>query len=220
MLGYVSRMSIERKTYRVNEVFYSLQGEGVRSGTPNVFVRFSGCNLQCDLEPGPLSPGGFACDTEFMSGQTYDASELIETMINTGGNPRGALGCSWCILTGGEPLLQVDAELIDQLRLAGYQLALETNGTRRIPAGIDYVVVSPKVAEHAVRAQRADELRYVRAVGQGIPRPSLDAQYFCLSPAADGNAIPLANVRYCIDLVKENPKWRLSLQQHKLLAIR
>src|SRR5262245_35338828 len=95
--------------YRINEVFYSLQGEGVRAGTANVFVRFTGCNLRCAMEPGDRSPGGFDCDTEFVSGRAVTLEELDDWI---GVATRG-VACAWLILTGGEPALQADREFID-----------------------------------------------------------------------------------------------------------
>ena len=202
------------RRYKVNEIFLSVQGEGARQGDPSVFVRFTGCNLRCAVEPGPRSPGGFDCDTEFMSGRWLDEDQLVNEIAAT------AKGCYWLVLTGGEPLLQVDEDLTMLLKGCGYNLALETNGTRRIPAGFDWVAVSPKVAEHAVRAQYADELRYVRGYGQGIPRPARIAQRYFLSPAFDGNEIEPRTVEWCRKLCEENPRWELSIQQHKLQQIR
>lgn len=200
--------------YRINEVFYSLQGEGVRAGTPNLFVRFSGCNLECRIEEGPKSPGGFDCDTEFMSGRTLSTDELLYVLKDTGH------GCPNVILTGGEPALQVDEALVRTLHAAGYFVAIETNGSIAVPADIDWVTVSPKVAEHAVRQLTAHEVRYVRCYGQGIPRPACKAQYQLISPGFDGDRVNDDNVRWCIQLVKENPEWRLSVQQHKWWRVR
>src|SRR3954464_3724428 len=104
--------------YRVNEIFYSLQGEGVRAGTPNLFLRFARCNLACRAETH-----GFDCDTEFESGRRMTLPEILEEIRNL------SAACRWVVLTGGEPALQVDGDLIDALHGAGYQLAIETNGS-------------------------------------------------------------------------------------------
>jgi organic radical activating enzyme len=210
----------EEKRYRVNEIFYSLQGEGARAGSANVFVRFSGCNLKCDMEPGLLSPGGFACDTEFVSGVDYTLDELVRKIseADTG-------GCHWVIFTGGEPLLQLDADLIKALCLRDYRVAIETNGTRPIPKGldhdIDYIAVSPKVAEHALKIERAEELRYVITADRGIPRPSIKADHYFLSPAFDQDGrVDRAALTRCIELCLIYPQWRLSLQLHKVIGVR
>jgi len=198
----------------VNEVFYSLQGEGARAGHPSVFIRFSGCNMKCRVEAGPDSPGGFDCDTEFVSGEAYTEEALVEDVLAAAGE------CRWVVLTGGEPLLQVTRSLINLLKEQGFKIALETNGTMLIPVGLDWVVVSPKVAEHAIRAQYADELRYVRGVGQGIPKPSLDAEAKFLSPAFKGDQLDPEAVQTCIDLCLRHPDWALSVQAHKLWGVR
>lgn len=204
------------KTYRINEVFYSLQGEGMRAGTANVFVRFTGCNMKCRIEPGELSPGGFDCDTEFASGRSLTAKELIEWVMST--DPHE---CGWVIFTGGEPGLQLDASLVEQFHLAGYKCAVETNGSIDLTGlGLDWTCVSPKVAEHAVRQLYADEVKYVRAHGQGIPKPACLATNKLLSPAFNGLDIDRASLNWCIDLVRENPEWRLSVQLHKSWTIR
>jgi len=202
------------KTYRINEVFYSLQGEGARSGEPSVFIRFSGCNMTCAVEPSDTSPGGFNCDTEFVSGRSLTAEQLIEEIEAL------TLSCRWLVLTGGEPLLQLDRDLILTLKAAGYFLAIETNGTKEIPSGLDWVCVSPKVAEHAVVPTKADEVKYVRAKGQGIPRPAVKATHKYLSPAFDSREVAGETLQWCIGLCLENPEWRLSVQDHNLWNVR
>jgi 7-carboxy-7-deazaguanine synthase len=204
------------RTYAINEVFYSLQGEGTRAGAASVFVRFQGCNLRCDVEPGERSPGGFRCDTEFASGRKLTAAEVLAEVLVVRG--RG----QWVVLTGGEPLLQLDGELVAALKGSGLRLAVETNGTID-PAGLglDWVTLSPKVAEHAVRCRRADELKYVRGYGQGIPRPECScAGDLWISPAFDGTELDQRTLDWCVKLVKENPEWRLSAQMHKFMRIR
>ncbi len=200
---------MQKRTYKVNEVFYSIQGEGARAGSANVFVRFAGCNLECDVEPGPKSPGGFACDTEFASGRALTTSELLDWIKKVGG------ACRWLILTGGEPGLQADEALVGDLHSAGYKVAVETNGSVAVPSSIDWITVSPKVAEHTIKLSTADEIKYVRRWGQGVPRPKCKAVHQYLSPAFDGNNINQENLQWCIELVKANPTWKLSTQQHK-----
>ena len=134
----------------INEIFYSLQGEGMRAGTANVFVRFSGCNLQCRIEPGDKSPGGFDCDTEFTSGRRMSLEDVVVEAKTI------APQCRWLILTGGEPGLQITQEMIESLHREGYKIAVETNGSIALPDAIDWITVSPKVAEHALRQLRAN----------------------------------------------------------------
>ena len=195
--------------YVVNEIFYSLQGEGVRAGTPNLFLRFARCNLACRAETH-----GFDCDTEFESGRRMTIAEIREEMTELSST------CRWVVLTGGEPALQVDRELIDALNEAGYQLAIETNGSVLLPPGIDWVTVSPKVAEHALRQLTAQEVKYVRGYGQAIPRTVVEAEHYLISPAFDGPEVDPRTLDWCIRLVRENPPWRLSVQQHKLWQVR
>jgi organic radical activating enzyme len=195
--------------YVVNEIFYSLQGEGVRAGTPNLFLRFARCNLACKVETH-----GFDCDTEFESGRPMTIAEIREELTVLSAT------CRWVVLTGGEPALQVDRELIDALHGAGYQLAIETNGSVALPAAIDWVTVSPKVAEHAIRQRTAHEVKYVRGYGQALPRTAVEADHYLISPAFDGPAVDPRALDWCIQLVRQNPPWRLSIQQHKLWQVR
>ena len=206
------------KTYRVNEGYYSLQGEGMRAGTANTFVRFTGCNLKCTKEPGDKSPGGFDCDTEFESGRNVTKEAIAKWIEETHGNR--IVASDWIILTGGEPGLQVDAELIDYFKTRGFKLAIETNGSIELPAGLDWITVSPKVAEHAIRQLTANEVKYVRGYGQAIPKTAVKADHYLISPAFDGMHVDNKTMQWCIDLVKDHPKWRLSVQQHKAINIR
>jgi len=205
------------KRYSVNEIFFSLQGEGARAGTPNIFVRFSGCNMRCDVRAGEKSPGGFACDTEFESGQSRTAAQIVSAALKL--TPKAGVGV---IFTGGEPALQLDVPLVNAVRKAGFgPLCIETNGTIDVaPLGLDWISLSPKVAEHAVRVRSCDEIRYVRGHGQGLPRPSAKAGRKFISPAFSGDALDPETLRWCVDLVKNHPGWALSVQQHKTWGIR
>lgn len=190
--------------YRVNEIFYSLQGEGFWTGTPMVFVRFSGCNLRCPF-----------CDTDHREGRPMRAEEIVQAVRATG-------SCKRVCLTGGEPLLQLDGELVDALHAAGYQLHLETNGTREVPEGLDWVTLSPKedvVVNGKVVLERADELKLVLAPGADPAKwAGFPASWYFLQPCAapDGSANTAETVAY----IQAHPQWRLSLQTHKLLNIR
>lgn len=171
-----------------------------------MFVRLQGCDLAC----------GF-CDTEFKSGKdmTLDAIQ--------GWCQVNAPHCPWIIWTGGEPTLQLTADVVAHFKDRGYQQAIETNGNHPVPAGLDWVCCSPKVAEHVLKRNfpnGVDELRYVRHSGQlGVPQPEITAKTYYLSPMFDGNNPNQENLKHCIKLCLENPKWSLSLQTHKLTRI-
>jgi organic radical activating enzyme len=218
-------------SYTVNEIFHSLQGEGVRAGKSHVFIRFAGCNQTCKIETH-----GFDCDTDFSNGVKMTAKEIVTAVDELAFNPS-------VILTGGEPCLQVDDELIDALaRPLGTDelcrdICLETNGSVKVgwTGWLTHVTVSPKSAEHTIRIfdnltvtipydyemGPFVELRYVRNAGQAIPKPSNLANDYCISPAfnADGT-LDMDCLQHCIGLVKENPEWRLSVQQHKFWRVR
>jgi organic radical activating enzyme len=195
--------------YLVNEIFYSLQGEGVRAGAPSFFLRLAKCNLACKVETH-----GFDCDTEFESGRWMTLPEIVDELRQLSEK------CEWIVLTGGEPALQVDREMIDALHAAGYKLAIETNGSVELPEGLDWITVSPKVAEHAIRQKKAQEVKYVRGYGQAVPRTVVEAEHYLISPAFEGEQLDPRTLDWCIRLCKENPPWRLSVQQHKTWKVR
>ena len=197
------------KKYRINEIFCSLQGEGVRAGCPSLFVRFSKCNLQCTIESH-----GFDCDTEFESGRDMSVEEIVVQLDHLSAQ------CEWIVLTGGEPALQVDETLVEGLHAAGYKLAIETNGSRQLPEGLDWVTVSPKVREEEIRQRTANEVKYVRAQGQGIPETVVEAQHYLISPAFSGDRLDPETLRWCLRLVQDYPEWRISVQQHKGWGVR
>ena len=197
-------------SYYVNEVFYSLQGEGMRAGEASVFLRFSGCNVRCSLQTH-----GFDCDTEYVSNRRQTLEELVEDVNNLAGP------CRWVVLTGGEPGLQATPELVSALHDCGLQVAIETNGSIDVShLNLDWITVSPKVAEHAIKQLQADEVKYVRGYGQGIPKPRCKATHQLISPATCGHLIDRKALKWCINLVQESPDWRLSVQQHKLWGVR
>lgn len=189
---------------KINEVFYSLQGEGNRVGTSNIFVRFSGCNLACGY-----------CDTEFESGVVHTNETLIDEISR--------YDCRSIIFTGGEPAIQLiqNKALIQELKKFGYFLAIETNGTINVDdLNLDWITVSPKVAEHAIKQKVAMEVKYVRGYGQGLPETVIISQYKYISPMFDGNILRKETLEWCIDLVKKNPPWRLTMQYHKFWNVR
>lgn len=184
----------------------SLQGEGARAGEASIFIRLAGCDLTC----------GF-CDTEFESGIEMSNEQLLEDINKIRGK------CLWIVWTGGEPALQLTKEIVQYFSDKGFMQAIETNGGHRVPENLDFVTVSPKVAEHVLKQKFPDgvtELKYVRHAGQKtVPEPSIAAEHYFLSPVFDGDKPNQENVKHCIQLIKDNPKWKLSLQMHKLLKI-
>lgn len=198
------------KRYPIKECFLSLQGEGMWAGRTSVFLRFAGCNLKCRKETH-----GFDCDTDFEGGRTLSVSEVVEEVVSVAG------GCEWIVLTGGEPALFLDPELAAALG-DHHNLAIETNGTVPLKARVDWVSVSPKRGER-LALSFADEIKIVLAAGQplhGAINGRIDANHYLLSPAFEGDTLPEENLRYCIDLCLRNPRWKLSVQQHKLWKVR
>lgn len=192
--------------YQVNEIFYSLQGEGRWAGRPAVFIRFSGCNLRCPF-----------CDTDFSRHTPMTLHQILDAIATWS-------DCHFVVLTGGEPSLQVDPPLLDALHAAGYYVAIETNGTRPLPPGIDWVTVSPKQSftdEGRVVLTQASE---VKVIFDGIHQPTdcgIHAHEYRLQPCDTGDAQRNATIRrQCVDYILRNPRWQLSLQQHKLLDIK
>jgi 7-carboxy-7-deazaguanine synthase len=196
---------------KVSEIFYSLQGEGQRAGTPTFFIRLQGCKAK-----NACYAMGIKCDTEFESGKEWDVKSILTWLKNTNKN------CNEITWTGGEPLDQLNEEIISFFKQHGYFQAVETSGLHAAPSGLDFICVSPKVAEHVIKKNFPNgvtELRYVRHEGQEIPVPTIKAQYYWLSPHSDGFTINTNNLKHCVNLCLENPKWKMSIQQHKLWNI-
>lgn len=201
-------MSLNNKTLNVSEIFYSLQGEGARCGTPTVFIRLQGCSAK-----HACFASGIRCDTEFESGKEMSIDNILE-WLKLNGN-----GCTEITWTGGEPLDQLTEEIVTLFKESGFYQAVETSGLKSAPKGLDFICVSPKVAEHVVAKnfpEGVTELRYVRHKGQDVPKPSVKAEHYWLSPHSDGFTINSENLKHCIELALQNPKWKLSLQNHKL----
>lgn len=207
--------------YKVKEIFYTLQGEGVNTGRPAVFLRFSGCNLWSGREADRANAICRFCDTDFVGtdGQGGGVFETAENLAN-------AVKKHWwsgkhgrfVVCTGGEPLLQLDAPAIDALHDAGFEIAVETNGTMNVPDDIDWLCVSPK-ADTKILVTSGDELKLVYPQEENDPSDfeHLNFDHFILQPM-DGPDLDEATdmtVRYCL----ENPKWRMGLQTHKVLGI-
>jgi 7-carboxy-7-deazaguanine synthase len=192
--------------YAVKEIFKTLQGEGAQAGRPAVFCRFAGCNLACSF-----------CDTDFSGGDSFATTQALVDAIER--EWQGPAAHRFVVLTGGEPLLQVDAPLVEQLHARGFKIALETNGTLDAPAGIDWVCVSPK-SRHGLRLQRGDELKLVYPQDDVPPEAftHLPFRRFSLQPM-DGLALA-ENTERAVAYCLAHPQWQLSLQTHKYLGIR
>jgi len=195
----------------ISEIFYSLQGEGSRAGTPTFFIRLQGCKAQ-----GACYASGVVCDTEFESGSEWELKSILKWLKETN------LKCKEITWTGGEPLDQLTKEIISYFKKEGYFQAVETSGLHSAPEGLDFISVSPKVAEHVVDKnfkEGVNELRYVRHKGQCVPEPKVKAQHYWISPHSDGFAINNENIEHCINLCLKNPQWKLSVQTQKLWNI-
>jgi len=211
--------------YRVNEIFFTLQGEGAHSGIPAVFIRFSGCNLHCPW-----------CDTDFAEATEMSVGEIIEeasTLYDVPNERR-----KMCVLTGGEPSLQVDRPLIEALHKAGFYICIETNGTHPLPEGIDWITCSPKefslTTKHPLALKRVNEVKVVftGTYDPEVWRTQIEAEHWMLQPlryngdllmesgvdewADDRNDNLDETVRYILT----HPFWRLSVQLHKIIGLR
>jgi 7-carboxy-7-deazaguanine synthase len=209
--------------YAVKEIYYTLQGEGVQAGRPAVFCRFAGCNLWSGREEDrPAATCNF-CDTDFVGtdgsggGKFPEARSLAEACRSVWQGNSGAP--PFVVLTGGEPMLQVDGALIAALHDARFEIAIETNGTLAVPRAIDWICVSPKAGAPLVQ-RFGEELKLVYPQEALDPREleSLDFRHFLLQPM-DAGAKSRANVRAAIDYCLAHPKWRLSVQTHKVLGL-
>lgn len=194
--------------YRINEIFYSLQGEGRHTGQSAVFIRFSGCNLSCPF-----------CDTDFGNFTQMTAADIISSISQWS-------ACGFVVLTGGEPSLQVDDVLVDALHRAGFYVTIETNGTHTLPVAVDWVTWSPKdhFAPH-VPPPALRKIDEIKMVFDGKHNPECYSNisheaYLCLQPCDTGDAECNRQITsQCIDYILQHPHWHLSLQTHKLINI-
>ncbi|CUI02724.1 7-carboxy-7-deazaguanine synthase [Massilia antarctica] len=209
-------------TYSIKEIFYTLQGEGAHAGRPAVFCRFSGCNLWTGRESDRASAVCTFCDTDFVGtdgerGGKFASGAALAALIDSLW-PASYPHSKYVVFTGGEPLLQLDAALIDAMHAAGFEIAIETNGTLPVPPGVDWICVSPKMGSKLV-VEKGNELKVViPQTGQDLGAyEGLAFEHFFVQPM-DG---PLGehNTRLAIETCKRHPKWKLSLQTHKLLQI-
>ena len=208
--------------YSVKEIFYTLQGEGENAGTPAVFLRFAGCNLWSGREEHRAEAVCRFCDTEFVGtdgpgGGKFETAEQLAEAVSQQWPGNGA--CRFVVCTGGEPLLQLDPPLIEALHARRFRIAIETNGTLVPPAGIDWICMSPK-AEAPLALKRGDELKLIHPQAGAEPEryEALAFTHFFLQPM-DGPQLA-ENTRLAVEYCMRHPRWRLSLQTHKLIGIR
>jgi 7-carboxy-7-deazaguanine synthase len=209
-------------TYSVKEIFYTLQGEGTHAGRPAVFCRFAGCNLWSGREQDRASAVCQFCDTDFVGtdgdlGGKFSSADQLAVVIDSLW-PADYAANKFVVLTGGEPLLQLDASLIDRLHARGFLIALETNGTLPVPAGVDWICVSPKIGATLVQTSGHELKVVIPQLGQNLSDyEKLDFQHFYLQPMDSPTAAQ--NTQRAIEHCKRYPQWKLSVQTHKILQI-
>lgn len=204
---------MSEKTFKVVEIFRSIQGEGANAGKQATFIRLAHCNLDC-----------WFCDTDWSKGERMTLTELMEEVER--------LGCKFIIWTGGEPTMQLDEKTVAIFKGKGFYQAIETNGTKIPPKGLDYITCSPKVSLDVIKrvfqGVEVGEFRYPYGEGEEMP-PAIDdlppAKYYFLSPLFLGEEkkrfeYAPENVDACLKIMANEPRWRLSLQVHKILNLR
>ncbi|MFN2636503.1 MAG: 7-carboxy-7-deazaguanine synthase [Gemmatimonadaceae bacterium] len=210
-------------TYTVKEIFYTLQGEGAQAGRAAVFCRFSGCNLWSGREEDRSRAVCKFCDTDFVGtgpegGKFTSATDLADAVDRCwlgGASPTA----KYVVCTGGEPLLQLDEPLVTELQERGFEVAVETNGTKRAPPSLDWICVSPKAGAPLIQTS-GNELKLVYPQEQAMPEKfeALEFRHFFLQPM-DGPDLA-RNTERAIDYCLKHPRWRLSIQTHKLVGVR
>lgn len=213
-------LSFMGHTYKVKEIYYTIQGEGYHTGRPAVFCRFSGCNLWSGREEERHKAVCKFCDTDFwgtngVNGGKYSAQELVHKILSLLPDPSSN---AFVVCTGGEPGLQLDDELIEIFHRSGLEIAIETNGTVLLADGIDWICVSPK-ADTEIIVTKGNELKLVYPQKENHPEGfvSLDFDHFFLQPLDDKNQRD--NIKSTVEYCLQNPKWKLSLQTHKFIGI-
>lgn len=206
-------------TYAIKEIFFTLQGEGMRTGRAAVFCRFAGCNLWSGLEKDRSMAVCSFCDTDFVgtdAGKFTTAKELAARIAAEW--PKQAGGSPYVVFTGGEPLLQLDQALCDAMHERGFEISIESNGTLPAPAGVDWICVSPKSTAALVQTT-GQELKLVFPQADAPPEKfaGLAFDNFILQPMDGPNR--LANTQACTDYCLTHPQWRLGLQTHKIVGI-
>ena len=208
-------------SYKIKEIFYTLQGEGAMAGRPAVFCRFSGCNLWSGREEDRSKAICKFCDTDFWGmdgtlGGSYNAHDLAEIVNSLWPN---ANGNKYIVCTGGEPLLQLDEQLVDAFKTHGFEVAIETNGTILAPKNIDWICVSPK-ANTEILQTSGNEIKIVYPQSGINPNDFKDYNFnhFYIQPMDNENRIE--NTKLAIEYCMQNTKWKLSVQSHKIVGIR
>jgi 7-carboxy-7-deazaguanine synthase (Cx14CxxC type) len=212
-------------SYSIKEIFYTIQGEGFHSGRPAVFCRFTGCNLWSGGEEDRVKATCKFCDTDFVGtdgpegGRFETPGEIAQKVAKLWPGKRKKAGRPFVVCTGGEPSLQLDSELVKAFHGEGFEVAIETNGTRLPPHGIDWVCVSPKAgAELILRSGHELKLVFPQLGAEPERYEMLDFQYFLLQPMDGPNRE--GNTSLVVDYCLAHPQWQLSLQIHKMLGIK
>ena len=210
-------------TYSVKEIFYTLQGEGANSGTPAVFCRFAGCNLWSGREEDRSAAVCKFCDTDFVGtdgteGGKFESADALAATIAAKWPPSDDQH-RFVVFTGGEPALQLDSAIVDAVHARQFRIAIETNGTVRLPGGIDWICVSPKAGTD-LATRSGDELKLVYPQANLSPASleGLRFTHYFLSPMDGPDR--LKNTELAIQYCQKHPKWRLSIQTHKVIGIR
>ena len=213
-------------SYKVKEIYYTLQGEGAMTGRPAVFCRFSGCNLWSGREQDRAKAICKFCDTNFwgtdgVNGGTFKSAKALAEKVKSLWPKKmksSSKGKPYVVCTGGEPALQLDQKMVNAFHKAGFEVAIETNGTKPLPEGIDWICMSPK-ANTEIIITKGNELKLVHPQKGIKPKDfeKLDYDEFFLQPM--DSPTQAKNIKTCLDYCMKNPKWRLSLQTHKILDI-
>lgn len=212
-------------TYSVKEIYYTLQGEGAQTGRPAVFLRFAGCNLWSGREQDRATAVCNFCDTEFVGtdgpgGGKFPTAQELASAVRSAWPAGTTHSRPYVVCTGGEPLLQLDAAAVDALHDEGFEIGVETNGTLAAPDGLDWICVSPKASAPLLQTS-GDELKLVYPQAEAAAQPEnfvgMAFEHFFLQPkdCRDREANVQATIRYCL----EHPRWKLSLQSHKLIGL-
>ena len=207
--------------YKIKEIYFTLQGEGFHTGRPSVFIRFSGCNLWSGFEKDRNTAICNWCDTDFvgtdgLNGGKYSINQIAEILLKLW--PSNNPSDPYVVCTGGEPLLQLDEKLINKFHSIGFEVGIETNGSIKPPAGIDWICVSPKANADFI-LKTGDELKFVYPQKGKNPKEfeNLSFNYFSLQPMDNSNKEE--NTKKTIEFCHNNPRWSMSLQTHKFLGI-
>lgn len=212
---------ITKVTYSVKEIFYTLQGEGGQAGRASVFLRFTGCNLWSGREEDRADAVCKFCDTDFIGGDKFTSAQSLADAVAAHW-PKDdlgqMLGVPYVVITGGEPGLQLDDDLVAALHANGFEIAVESNGTKLLPKGVDWVCISPKAGAELVTLA-GSELKLVYPQSDAMPEKFTDLDFglFYLQPMDGPNR--LQNTEAAIEYCRKHPKWRLSLQTHKITGI-